>query len=118
MDLDRKLELDLKKVKVDGSSEDSLLSRLTTVLEASPEIQEPAPKSVPGVLGMTPREFMTVPLERFCEIAGDTNYRKVTSSLNYIQNFSGKGITEVQDRVQSVRVALREWRALGSQEAL
>ena len=109
---DEKLKKSLEDLSWEETDElqEDFLGKIGEILEGSKDHKSPAPKSVPKALGMTPYEFMTAPMEDFVRLCEETNYRKITSSLNYVVNFSGKGIVEVADRVEAIRTALREWK--------
>jgi hypothetical protein len=111
--MDSKLKKLLSELTFEGgeSQKEGVLDRIGEIMEHHPEIMSPMPKSVPAALGLTPKEFMEVPMERFVQICEAADYRKVTSSLNYIAAFSGKDLPEVEKRVAAIRSFLKEWKA-------
>lgn len=115
--MDSKLRKILSELNFDGQQEphEGVLDRIAEIIANQPEVC-PMPRSVPGTLGMTPKEFMEAPMERFSQICESLNYRKVTSSLNYIATFSGNEIPEVIARVNEIRKYLKEWRTGKSPE--
>ena len=114
---DERLQKDLDEIQmVEDEKYKDLLGKIHQILEGSSDHKSPAPKSIPKALGMTPFEFMTAPMESFTRICEETNYRKVTSSLNYVANFTGKNIPEVKERVAEIRTALREWKTGQTQQ--
>ncbi len=116
--MDSKLRKILSELNFDEREEphEGVLDRVAKIIENHPEVASPMPRSVPGTLGMTPKEFMEAPMERFSQICESLNYRKVTSSLNYIATFSGNEIPEVITRVNEIRKYLKEWKTGKSPE--
>lgn len=109
--MDERLLKNLEQLESDKAKKaPGLLEQMASIIAKSPQSGLKVPKSVPKALDMTPYEFMTEPMERFLSLCESTNYRRITSSLNYVANFAGKDVPEIKRRVEEIRTALREWK--------